>query len=349
MINIRDMQHRPASHSRRALATCLLLLLVFCASPAARAEEPAEPAEPRPTGRLMGFVDAYHLYLEDKLRGPTLWFDNFFGDPRIDEDDQPSSFVRLRTAARFTEGEGFKFPIRIRANVVLPRVNRRFRLIVFGGNRDEELEPHPNDAISSSLQTEEEEDRTKMGLRYLLYKSLRDRFHFGGGLTVGWPMEAYVRMRYTRLMHLGKHNVVRFSETGFWNTLHGSGETSRLDLERMLPASITGRLSFFASYLEDDSGLQWGVETSFFRQLTPKSAISLDLGTYGVTRPDLITNYRVASRYRRNFLRPWLFVELEPEITFPLAADNEKRQAVGAFTLALESQFFTTTSASDPQ
>jgi len=289
----------------------------------------------------MGFLDTYHTYLENKLRGPTIWFDNFFGDKRIEDDDPPSTYVRLRTAARFTEGEGFKFPVRVNANLVLPRVNRRLRLIAFGGNRDEELEHKPDESIDSSLRTEDDQDRTRLGLRYMIYKSLRDRFHFGGGLTVGWPMESYIRMQYLRLMHLGKQNVIRFSETGYWNTLHGSGETSRLDLERVLPASITGRLSIFASYLENESGLSLGVETSFFRQLTPKSALSLDLGVYGVTRPDLISTYRIASRYRRNFLRPWLFFEIEPELLFPLEDRNQTRQALGVFTMALECQFFT--------
>jgi hypothetical protein len=236
--------------------------------------------------------------------------------------------------------------MRIRANLVLPRINRRFRLIIFGGNRDEDLEPRPDDAIDSSLLTEEDRERTKLGLRYMIYKTMRDRFHFGGGLSVAWPMEAYVRMRYTRLMHLGPNNLVRLSETGFWNTLHGTGETSRIDLERALPIDITGRLSIFATYLEDTSGLQWGAETSFFRQLTPQSAAALDFGTYGVTRPDLISTYRVASRYRRNFLRPWLFFEIEPELLFPLT-EGGKRQAIWVMTLALEYQFFSTVEDSD--
>ncbi len=318
----------------------LTLILAFGA-PRARGEESFASAEqPRSSGRIMSFLDTYHTYLEDKLRGPTLWFDNFFGDRRLEDDDPPATYVRLRTSARFTEGEGFKFPVRVNANVILPRVNRRLRLIAFGGNRYDDLEPRP-DNLDSSLLTEDDQEQTSLGLRYMIYKTLRDRFHFGGGLTVGWPMESYIRIRYIRLMHLGKLNVVRLSETAYWNTLHGSGETSLLDLERVLPANITGRLSFFASYLENESGLHWGVETSFFRQLTPKSALSLDLGVYGLTRPDLITTYRIASRYRRNFLRPWLFFEIEPELLLPLEEDQKTRQAVGVFTMALECQFFT--------
>ena len=319
----------------------ILNLTLVCISPGAKAEEIDPAKEPPSAGRIMEFIDTYHAYMEDRLRGPTIWFDNFFGDQRIEDEDPPSTYVRLRLAARYTEGEGFKFPVRLHANVVLPRVNRRLRLVAFGGSRYDELEQRSNDPLDSSLRTDEDQDRSRLGLRYIIYKSLRDRFHFGGGLTVGWPMEAYIRMRYTRLMHMGKQNVVRFSETGYWNTLHSTGETSRLDLERMLPADITGRLSLFASLRKNDSATTWGVESNFFRQLTAKSALSLDLGMYGQTSPDQITTYRIATRYRRNFLRPWLYFEIEPELLLPLEEDGKTRQALGVLNLALECQFFT--------
>ena len=61
------------------------------------------------------FVDLYHSYFTEKIRGPTIWFDSFFGDPRTDEEDLPTSFVRLRLQAHYTEGDGFAFPLRLRA------------------------------------------------------------------------------------------------------------------------------------------------------------------------------------------------------------------------------------------
>lgn len=74
--------------------------------------------------------------------------------------------------------------------------------------------------------------------------------------------------------------------------------------------------------------MEWATELSLLRELSPRSAITFGGGLAGHTRPDaLVDTYRVFTRYRRNFLRPWLFCELEPEITWP-------RDAAGAYTSA---------------
>lgn len=324
-----------------ALILAPLLALTISCGAAAAAESAPPPEEQQPSGVTTGFLDEYHTYMLDKIRGQTFWFDNFFGDRRAEEDDQPSSFVRLRTVARYTEGEGMTFPIRLRANLELPRVNRRLRLVIFGGNREEDRWQEPGDSIDSSLKSAEEKEWTNLGLRYMIYKTLRDRFHFGGGLSVRWPLEYYGRMRYERLLHIGSNNVIRLSETGFWNSLNGFGETSRFDLEKRLNDGLNGRLSLFATYSEDTSGMQWGAETNLFRQLSGHSALAFDLGVYGPTEPSMrVGTYRIASRYRRNFLRPWLFFEIEPEVLFPLL-ESGKRETVGALTTVLEIQFVT--------
>jgi hypothetical protein len=316
------------------------LVLVICCNTAA-AEETATPLEDhQPAEVITDYLDEYHTYMLGKIKGQTIWFNNFFGDRRIEEDDQPSSFVRLRTVARFTEGEGMTFPIRLRANLELPKVNRRLRLVIFGGNREADRFKESDDVIDSSLRSGEGKDWTNLGLRYMIYKSLRDRFHFGGGLSLGWPLDYYGRIRYERLLHNGNNNVIRFTESGFWNSLAGFGETSQVDLEKILSTSITGRVSLFGTYSEEKPGLQWGAESSLFRQLSESSAVALDLGVYGLTEPSRSETYRIAGRYRRNFLRPWLFFEIEPEVLFPLS-DSGKREAVGVLTTVLEIQFVT--------
>jgi hypothetical protein len=316
----------------------LLAWLILC-TPAAAEENAPQREENQPAG-ITDFLDEYHAYLLGKIKGQTLWFDNFFGDRRTEEDDQPTSFVRLRTVARFTEGAGMTFPIRLRANLELPRVNRRLRLVIFGGNREEDRLMEAKDAIDPTLKNGEEREWTNLGLRYMIYRSLRDRFHFGGGLSLGWPLDYYTRMRYERLLHNGTDRSILFSETGFWNSLTGFGETSQVDLEEILNDSLTGRLTFFATYSGEKPGLQWGVESSLFRQLSEHSALAFDFGIYALNKPSSQISYRIAGRYRQNFLRPWLFFEIVPEVDFP-QDESGARDTVGVLTTVLEVQFIT--------
>lgn len=329
----------------RAMAWRCFLGLCLLIAPAAiclAAEPEAQTDEcPLPEMDIGDYLDEYHNYLLCKIKEPTLWFDNFFGDRSEEEDDLPASFVRIRTVARYTEGVGMTFPVRVRANLNLPKVNRRLRLIIFGGNREEDRLRGADDTIDPSLMGTEQEERPNLGLRYLIYKTLRDRFDFGGGLSLGSPINYNGRMRYERLLHVGQENIVRLTETGFWDSQIHFGETSRLDLERILSLQTTGRISLYGTYSQDKPGLQWGAEVNLFRQLSPQSALALDLGAYGDgTRSNQVATYRAASRYRRNFLRPWLFFEVEPEVVFPLR-ENGQRDAVGILTTVLEIQFIT--------
>jgi len=321
----------------------IIILLIVLALPAdAREDEPTTGIDPEPEEEVsQSFLDKYHNYFTDKIRGPTIWFDNFFGDPRTDQEELPTSFVRLRLATRYIEGDGLNFPIRLRANVKLPRFSRRFRLIVIGENQDDLQETQRDEAETPVPASADNKESTSLGLRYTIYSTLRSKFHFGGGLSLNTPVESYVRMYYRRRLHIGKNNIIEFTETGFWNSIRGFGHTTRVDFNRVLSDKLTGRLSLFGTYAEESNGVEWGAEVNLFSQLTPKSAVSYDLGAYGETRPSSrTTNYRIATRYRKNFFRPWLFFEVEPEVTFPLDAYNE-RKAVGALALVLEIQFTT--------
>lgn len=317
-----------------------LLLITSQPTPCLAAENTTteETSGEEPVG---AYLDEYHNYLLDKIKAPAIWFDNFFGDRPVAEDDLPASFVRLRTVARYTEGEGMSFPVRVRANLNLPKVNRRLRLIIFGGNREEDQLRSADDTIAPSLMGKEREEQPNLGLRYLIYKTLRDRFDFGGGLSLSSPAGYNGRMRYERLLHVGEENIIRFTETGLWDSQIHFGETSRLDLERILAPQTTGRVSLYGTFSQDKPNLLWGAEVNLFRQLSAQSAWAIDLGAYGDgTNPGQVANYRIASRYRRNFLRPWLFFEIEPEVVFPLS-ESGNRDAVGVLTTVLEIQFVT--------
>lgn len=285
------------------------------------------------------FWDRYQESISETINKPVIWFDNFFGDPRIEDEDLAESFVRLRNAVRFTEGEEVTYPIRLRANIKLPRASRRLRLIITGENEEDLRVAQTNSTAVPGLTPQQPDDTTNLGLRYSIYTTLRSTLHFGGGVRLQNPLEYYLRLRYRRLIHIGSRNIFRFTETGFWHSLDKFGETSRLDFERSLSKTLSNRISTFGTYSEVSEGVDWGVEESLFKQLSPKSAISLDLGAYGDTRPHTeINNYRIGSRFRKNILRPWLFFEIEPEVNFPLDIDG-KRRAVGAVTFIFEIQF----------
>ena len=65
-----------------------------------------------------------------QLCEPAAWFDGFFGDSRAFEETPVGTFVRLRNSLQWDEAEGWSVGVRVRANVLLPRVSERLRLLV---------------------------------------------------------------------------------------------------------------------------------------------------------------------------------------------------------------------------
>lgn len=290
-------------------------------------------------GAPVHFWDRYHAYLCSTFNEPAIWFDNFFGDPRTEDQEQPGSFVRLRTAVRLTEGEGFSFPVRLYANTQLPKASRKLRLVITGENINEAEAVKKDSSAVGALNTHLDDNNTNVGLRYQLYQAMRSTLNFGGGLRVQWPLDYYLRVRYERLVHVGSKGIIRLSETGFWQSLDGFGETTRFDFERKISDTLSNRFSTYGTFSEISNGVEWGCEESLFKQLSPKSALSLDLGVYGHTRPTSnVTVYSIGSRYRQNILRPWLFFEVAPEVSFPVAGNGSHR-VIGAITFFLEVQF----------
>lgn len=335
--------------SKSIIAIMMAVCLALPASPAMGEEiQPDTQESQAESAASMNFVDKYHAYLQDRVNQPAVWFDNFFGDPETDDDELPTSFVRLRISAQYTEGEGFYLPVRLRANIKLPRASRKLRLIIAGENEEELQSSADRDTTTTVTGEKSTDEKSTVGLRYTLYKTLRAKLHFGGGVSNIVPLEYYGRVSYRRLIHIGRKNIIRLKQSGFWDSVDGYGETSRLDLERAFAHEITGRLSLSGTYYDSDPdteinrGLNWAVETSFFKHLTTKTAVAFDLGTYGVTRPaSEITNYKIAGRIRTNPLRPWLFLEIDPAVTFPRDEITGERHAIGAITVMMEIQFAT--------
>jgi hypothetical protein len=100
------------------------------------------------------------------------------------------------------------------------------------------------------------------------------------------------------------------------------------------------RASQTGSWKEGRPGIHWGTELSFLERLSQKTVLNVKAGARGETQPFVYTDrYRLSLRVRKNMYRPWLFVEVEPELYWP--RDNEGNyRKYNAFTFRVEIQFF---------
>ncbi|HEX9191160.1 MAG TPA: hypothetical protein VF847_03615, partial [Candidatus Deferrimicrobiaceae bacterium] len=146
----------------------------------------------------------------------------------------------------------------------------------------------------------------------------------------------YARARFQYAQPLGRDTVGRFTTTGAYHAREQFGVSGQLDLERRLSPETMLLWANSASLAEGSNGWAWGTELSLRHALSEKSSVKVGGSMRGDTRPEFeVQNYRVYTGYRRNVLRPWLFLELEPDVNWPLRSDGTRDPVYGA-TLRVE-------------
>ncbi len=285
-------------------------------------------------GRPESWLDRTHSYVSRRLCEPAAWFDGFFGTDRAYEETPIGSFFRVRNSMVWDQTEEFGHEIRLSANISLPRVSDRVRLLI---SRDESVE---GDTDFDNID-EDEDEQTRLGLRFLFSEAGRTQFDADGTVKIssgGLNPRVRGRMRHTR--GLTDTTQARWTQTVFWERDDGFGTISRADWE-WLPDRLTLiRLTGRGIVSEDSEGIDWRTGLIGFRQLNQKTAIRSEIGAFGETgfareTEEVFINFR----FRRSFLRDWLFYELQPEYAWPVDDDTGKRRGDWRFIFTLEIQF----------
>ena len=339
-----------------ALAAGLLLFpvpgVLYAAGPLAgsapSASDNATGAVPSAIDNVVGapppaadntWVDRTHSLVERNLFDTVVWFDHFFGDERIVVSEWPESYMRWVNDLRWDEEERFSARSRIRASLRLPRLKKRWRLVISGETRGDPNALTPEDPGNPGLDVG---SRVRTGSTELVYDILRTPrsiLDAGAGVRVKIPPDAFVRTRFQHARPIALKTLGRFTATAFWDARDGFGESNQVDLERWLAVPTLLRWSNSFNISEITNGWEWGTELSLLHKISSKSAITFAGGASGSTRPAWIAqNYRVLTRYRRNVFRKWLFLEGEPDVHWPRKEDGSRKPVWGA-TLRVEILF----------
>ena len=279
------------------------------------------------------WLDRTHSYINERLCEPAAWFDGFFGDPRSFEETPVGTFFRFRNELSWDEGsDDYRFRMRLAANLTLPRASDRLRLLVF---RDEDVRGE----FDEERRTEASETRTRLGLRYLLREMEKSRFDLDATVRARWgELNPIVQGRYRIVEALTDYSQARYTQLVYWDGDDGWATTSRVDLEWFPNRRTQLRWTADSTFSETSSGVDWSTALVGFHQIDLRSAISSAVGVNGHTRPSYKTDeYYINFRYRRNFLRSWLYYEVQPERAWPRLEDG--RQSVWRLIVRIEVQF----------
>jgi hypothetical protein len=294
-------------------------------------EPPAEPVLKKKTftEKAIDFEKSMaetHDRIERTILDLAIRLDDFFGDVTTENLKNTEYKLRWRNSFKISDDGNVHYGSTVRANAVLSKINKRLRLSIYADREaTESTQSLAEDPGNPGFdRTETPSGRiVNTELRYQFIHTPITDFFLGAGVRVTLPMEAFVRGRFSRIYRLSDVFLFRFAETLFVNDFEDAGETTEVSFDQQLDRETLLRLASSGTLSRDIDGMEWGAELSLIRELSPKSAIMLAGGVHGNTNiSSEIGNYEIFARYRRNILRSWLFIELEPQQSWPRGEDG---------------------------
>lgn len=255
------------------------------------------------------WFDRAQGYFSQRACTPAQWFDRFFGRAR--EEDVASALVRVVPSVQYSERDFTDTGIRISARVNLPNLRDRFSVIV-NGDEDENAGLLPGET-QRPQQANAPGQSSSAALRYMLKLANRSGAEFDVGLRS--QLKLFARARYHRTWVHDPVLQTRFTQSLYFRDGDGFGETSVVEVERMLAEDLLLRWSSQFTVSEAANGLEFRDGIQLFHQIDRDRAIGWTLA--GTLRSDpawQATFYDTSIRYRQRAFRPWFFFEVEPFI-----------------------------------
>lgn len=310
--------------------------------PAAEAPAATEPARPA----AAPWYDASHAAVTEGLLWSVERLDQFFSDERQVDLPRSRSFVRWRNDLELTDGGAVSFRTGLRAELRIASLDRRLqalRLTISGGTTDALDRLVPSDAPSPDAA-----GQPAAGLKLFLLDRLLTQSDVQAGLLFTLPVGWYTRLVVRHVEPVDGWFVARFALSTFWQTPTGFGTRQDADLERQLARWLLLRLANSGTVTERSRGWEWSSELALLAAVGQRTALFLGAGALGATDAGaVVETYRVHGRVRRDVLRRWLFLEVEPGVEWrrPTGGGRQRERSV---ILRLEVQFDAATRAPGP-
>ncbi len=275
------------------------------------------------------WLDSGHEYATNRAQALAQWTDAFFGAP-VQDTERAESFMRVIVSDDWDWEDNHDFKMRVRGQVNLPGISRRADLVFNGVDE------------GNTAGDDTATDTDGVGLRINVRDKRHSRVDATLGVSSGPALVPGVRYRYQR--PISDNAWGRFTTRLQYDTSDGVISVAELGLNRYVSEGSLLRWKARARYREDKGFWDWRSSLRYRQWLNDHdaypSAIEYFIGFSGRDDPEAFTSStRLGFVYRRQFLRKFLFYEIEPNYDLRKDQVTEKRRWVPGIVLRLEVMF----------
>lgn len=224
------------------------------------------------------------------------------------------SKLKLSFTTHFQEAAGPYVIPDINYSLVLPRTEKRLRLVLENENEERQNETSATNYKRQGAKPPQES--TSAGLRYMIKKT-GVKFYSDTGIIVDVPPKAFVRLTAKRDFMLTNW-LLKVREQVKWVNTTGVTSTLNIDFDRGLTRKWLLRMVNDTLWNDQDYIVTFENGPSLFQRIDKKKAMSYHAHAITVNKPEfLVANYLLQVTYRQELYGKWLFMNLTPFANFP--------------------------------
>jgi hypothetical protein len=281
------------------------------------------------SGRFMGWMDYKHCIYSGRTLATARWFDDLFGDWH---EDEASMQLRIITQVTSEEFEGASMKVTVRASAELPNARRRVRLIVSDENDPEEVfNREAGTGTRRNRQLRGEDNRSSAALRWSPFSKEALDTTMDVGVRGVDPPDLFVRARARKTWSLTQDSIARVAQTFRYGSESKERSVTQIDFERAMDENSVLRFSNTYDYFapRNSEGFYWAHTLSLSHAFRRARSLSYGVSLGGPTQPNwVVESYGPWMAFRRPFLRPYLFYEVEPRYSWYRDLDWEGRASL---------------------
>lgn len=214
---------------------------------------------------------------------------------------------KLRFGWEPRSGDLSQFDFRFKIRVKLPALQDRLELLL----SDDEEDANQQAVKAARSQQLGSDDQATVALQFKNKPDSKIAYRIG----LGRGSQIYTRARYSDKFDVDEHNRINYSAEANYYTEDQLGVETRISLIHTLSNNTAIELDNTFRYRDKTEDLFWRHEIQYLFLQDGKTSYLFSAMVDGSNKP----SYReeqvlVSMRYKRNVLRSWLYLEVEPYV-----------------------------------
>lgn len=255
--------------------------------------------------------DSIHQTISNSIEKTADYLDDYFTNERRNVEGSKSRVI-LSFANLYDKDVPNSQKLNIDVRLNLPKTENKWHLFV--SNTINSLSTDQTTPFQDQTSQAVQQSDYLAALQYVIAETHLWQLSSRAGVVFRVPMDTFVRFRARRLFHL-KLVDNRLVQEFYWSVQNRFIETSTVDFERLLSEKWFSRLHFSVYWGDKANEWQYVNDFGLFHKLISKLVVKYDVGYQALLSHQFnLTKVFINLRYRRNFLKKWMYFEVVPEL-----------------------------------